>query len=101
MEQKFKIGDRVRLVGWDAAGYCVDNVKATVIRVHESGILDVNDDKDEGFTVTPLQCRRLKPRSKPREFEITAKGMNWSIATIEGHPIKNGETVRVREVKPI
>lgn len=72
---KFKVGDRVRVYGSCLSGVlCNLNEKGTVERCGYDDYVAVRLDEPVGnaalVSFHPKQCRRLKPKAKPREWNI-------------------------------
>jgi hypothetical protein len=108
---KFKIGDRVAVYG-EILGVKspADRKLGTVAAVAKDGDLRVRFeeefDGDREWYVHPKQCRRLKPKAKPREWELMGTAEPNLISSsythrpaISGPKLEPGERVRVREVK--
>lgn len=89
---EFKLGDRV------AAYEKETRAVGTVEKIYEDGILGiVGDDKSRCYAHAK-QCRRIKPKKKPREFELS-KNDQGLLGVIEFNQyLKRGERIWVREV---
>lgn len=98
---KFKAGDRVTICGWDSKGGFWENGHATVSAADDIGVTVSRNGR--ASSVHPRQCRRLKPKVKPREFWILDSPGNPYPTCYRGEPTwgqeKNPAVIHVREVK--
>lgn len=94
MNPPLKVGDRVAVYAkvrqslcpgvTSSNEWCMNGTKGEVIKMHPSGWIDVLTSYGT-MLAHPKQCRRLKPRAKPREFFIPH--MQGDILTIGGKSV--------------
>jgi hypothetical protein len=97
METKLKVGDRVKLIGYDADGCLVEGLIGIVERLKSHGGAEVSVGPNS-YSVTQNQCKRLKSPRERREWTI--RGVREGGCLIyHGPPLKAGEEVTVQEVK--
>jgi hypothetical protein len=97
MKHNFKPGDRVRVYGHESF---VDGGVAIVIESElESGRIGLRTETCRFVFAHPKQLRRLKPRAKLREWELSFFVDSSGIEVVSGPDLKVKERVRVREVR--
>lgn len=75
MKQPLKVGDRVRLIGFCNRGFYVDGKTGIIESINSEakcGPIKFVPDGDSmlNFYILPSQCKRLKPKRKPREWWV-------------------------------
>lgn len=96
--EPLKVGDRVAVyTGKVSASSAVSRGTGVIRMIIADTVAVTLDSGTWDYWYHPKQCRRLKPKAKPREWSLRFVGPR-EIVVMDG-PSSQGETILVREVR--